>query len=255
MASKTLTIRALRTVLASFAFLATLLFGACAGSPPAITHHAPLPENIQVDPPGSMQIITRLGPTQLTTALRALGIPFDRQILHEDSAFTLPEAPVAILDEGALDDETIAHFYPRLLRWARDGGTLIVLMQSPESMSRLPNYIGQDIMPRSVTYTIDLFPAREKEQSLIWPNRIDRADLDSFRVGTRQLSHGNGAARAIIAGNTIRPDSSAALLTEPFGKGTMWYVGLPITARAAAGLPAEQKLLANIVSAVRRRDL
>jgi hypothetical protein len=80
------------------------------------------------------------------------------------------------------------------------------------------------------------------------PNQIRHADLDSLSPRARQLAQGGKGARAVISANLQSPDSSATLLLEPAGRGSIWYVAMPLTQRAAAGYEAEQKILANMLS-------
>jgi hypothetical protein len=254
MASNTPTIHS--ASIATLCLTALLVLGpGCSASRPVAHRPPPLPENVLADPPRLVDILTPPGPSPLATALRALGIPFRRSIVHEDSALAMPQSPFAILDEEIMASEAGARMLPGLLRWTRAGGTMVMLVQSPGVMAELRRRVPQDIIQREVSYTLQLHPAHEHEKILAEPNRITRSDLDSLAPGARQLALGNVDARAVIAGNTIHPDSSAALLVEPYGKGALWYLGFPVTARAAAGDPAGQKLLANIASALARRRL
>ena len=100
---------------------------------------------------------------------------------------------------------------------------------------------------RAVGHGVDLVTPQPGYRALVAPNAIGRDDLEAYSERTAQFARGR-SARAIIAGNLDRPDSSAALLRAIYGKGTIFYVAFPIAAGAAEGSPADQRLLANLLS-------
>lgn len=237
------------------ALLAAIATAGCGGAKP-VPRKITLPENVIAHPPSMSVIVTRPGPTSLATSLRALGVRFSRVTIVEKREMVLPETPVIILDEEALVDEEVLRQYPELLRWTKEGGTLIILRQDPRTMQTLRARGHGDVASREVSYRVELHPAGDREPLLSWPNPISRADLDSLGLEAHQLAFGNSESKVLLAGNTQHVDSSATILVEPFGAGTLWYVGVPIAARAATGLPAEQKMLANLLTAVGpRREL
>ena len=102
--------------------------------------------------------------------------------------------------------------------------------------------------PREPGYTLTIGAPEPRHPVLVRPNIVTPGDIDSLSQRARRLVRGSRNARAILAGNLQRPDSSAAILRDPTGAGAIWYVAFPVARRAAAGYEAEQKLLANLLS-------
>jgi hypothetical protein len=122
------------------------------------------------------------------------------------------------------------------------------LRQEPETLVKLRARIRYAVVSHALEFRVELAAPFRSHRALSIPNTVNKADLDSFSVRTTQLAFGTASAKAILAANLQRPDSSAALLLEPNGRGSLWYCSFPIAERAAAGYEAEQKLLANLIS-------
>jgi hypothetical protein len=225
------------------AALPLLLFG-CGGRP-IITRV--LPENVMAQPVGTVGIISLNDSSAIITAMRALGIPFHRIPVDSIERVERYGFRQLLMDEDLLEDEGVMKGYRGFLDHIRKGSTLILLRQKPEVMRRLAEP-AVTVVPREVEYSITLLLPRGDHPLVTTPNHLLRRDLDSLSPFTHQLSHGDRSARAVIAANLQSPDSSAALLVQPAGRGAIWYVAFPIAQRAAAGYEAEQKLLANLVS-------
>ncbi len=154
-----------------------------------------------------------------------------------------------IVDEEAFEDDAVAKAYPQVLdHAAKYGLTVIVLRQRSKTLGKLMPNLAHPVIARDVEYRIALATARRGDRVMNVPNSIDPDNFDSLSARTAQLVHGGADARAIISANLDAPDSSAAMLWEPFRRGATWYLSFPLTARAAAGFEAEQKILANLVS-------
>jgi hypothetical protein len=236
--------RTIRTaLLAPIAIL--ILIGSGCGSTPTVTRV--LPENIMAQPVGTVGVVSLTDGSPLLTSLRALGIPYRRIPVDSLSRLERYTFPQVVLDEELLEDERASKAYRLIIDKVRSGPTLILLHQNPETLQKLTS-AAATLIPRGVEYTITLVIPRTGHPVMTTPNMIRRADLDSLSPRTRQLALGGRGARAVIAANLQSPDSSAALLLEPAGKGTIWYVAMPVTTRAAAGYEAEQKILANLLS-------
>jgi hypothetical protein len=222
-----------------------LLAAACGTSRPA---PSALPENIAADPRGAVGIIAPSPTSTLPTALRALGVPF-RRLAHDDFEESMLDGlSLVVLDEGAVDDPAVPLALPRLFDRSRTAGlSLVVLAQTDETGRETLRRNLAPFEPRRVSHGIELVAPQRGHRLLVSPNTINADDLEQYAERTHQLARGKGG-RAILAGNLDRPDSSAALLRVPYGKGTVLYVAFPLAARAAEGYAAEQRLLANLLS-------
>jgi|GEM_PF-2045274 len=228
------------------ALLLTAVAG-CGGArsiPPRV-----FPENIVAHPRGTIGVVAPGERPPLLTALRALGVPYHHLSLKDFAGLDLTPYVVMILDEGALEYDGAAPAYARMLEHTtRTGGTLIVLNQPTPALRQISTRLPLKLVPRDIDYRIDLALPRRDDPVTVQPNAITRGNLDSLARKTSQLVYGGRDARALIAANLDAPDSSAALLWEPVGKGTVWYLAVPVAGYAAAGYEAEQKVVANLVS-------
>jgi hypothetical protein len=234
-----------RYALRAATLLLTLAAG-CGGAQRITT--SGLPANVMAQPRGTVGILTTTASSDLSRALRALGIPHKRlasQTLRED-LFTMQ---IVMVDEDALDDDATVREYARILDHAAQYGTVVVLLhQDSKTMRNIAGKLRHKVYPRDVEYGIRLVTTKKSDPVLNYPNTLTRTNYDSLGARARQLVSGGSDARGIIAANVESPDSSATMLWEPFEKGFVWYLSVPVTAHAAAGYEAEQKLLANLVS-------
>lgn len=228
--------------------LLLLAFLVCAGCGTA-TEHATrsLPENIMAHPAGTVGLLTASPASALPTALRALGIPYVQITPENFMKSDLALYPTYLLDELALDEEKMAPIYRRAMQETRYGKTFIMLRQNMKPLAAITAPIRR-ITPRDVDFGLRLVSIRPSDPMLNHPNDITRADMDSLARGASQIVAGGPDARAILSSNTNDADRAALLLWDPYENGAVWYLSIPIVARAAAGHPAEQKLLANLLS-------
>lgn len=228
------------------ALLCALLLTGCGSAPVRLP--AVMPENVALHPIGRVGVVTLAEPASLSTSIRALGVPFRRVPVDSLRRHDLSDLSFVIVDERALDDPRVDAGIFALFEYARTGGRLILLQQQPEAFIKLLPRTTETVLARPVEYAITLRTPMPEHPLLNRPNAITAGHLDSLSRGTRQLAQGSANARAILAGNLDRPDSSAALLREPMGRGVVWYIAFPVATRAALGYEAEQKLLANLLS-------
>ena len=226
--------------------LLTVLLAACGSGRPAPSL---LPENIAAEPRGMLGIVATSPTTSLPTALRALGVPYRTLPIVDLDDRQFEGLSMIVFDEGSLDDPKLADALPRLFDHARTTSTpLLMLAQTHDKGRETLRMNAAPIEPRAVGYSVDLVAPQSNHRVLITPNRIDADDLEVLSESVSQLARGRSGGRAILAGNLERPDSSAALLRVPYGKGSIWYVAFPLAAPAASGLGAGQRMLANLVS-------
>jgi hypothetical protein len=232
--------------LCSIALCIVLALASGCGSPPVIT--TVLPENVMAHPPHVVGVVSLDTASPIYTALRALGVRYHRVPIDSLTRYDRYRLPIVILDRELLEDERVAGAWQIFLDHIRKGGTtLMLLQQQPETMRKLASRYS-NVLPRPVAYSLSLVLPQPDHPVATTPNRILDEDLDSLSLYANQLALGDRQARAIISANLQSPDSSAAILLAPNGRGAVWYIGMPIMARAAAGYPAEQRLLANILS-------
>lgn len=206
-----------------------------------------LPGNIMARPNGIVGVVTVGAISSLPTALRALGVPFEQISTEGFGKRDLTRYKTIVIDEFAFDEESLGPIYRRIMLEVKYGRTLIILRQQEK---RLPVVTGpvRRITAREIDFGVRLTTVRRTDPMLTSPNAITRENLDSLAREARQLASGGPTSRAIISSTTSEADRAALLLWEPYEDGAVWYLAIPIVARAAAGLEAEQKLLANLLS-------
>lgn len=226
----------------------TVLAAGCGSPPKPFVKHT-LASNILAQPRGKVGLVTTSFASPMRTALRALGIQYGTISLAQVATADLSVYPIVILDEGALDGEKTSAAYEGLVsNVSKYGQTLLILRQSTEVIRKIGGFSQFRLVARDVEYRIVLATPRSGDPVMFRPNPVTRADLDSLSTGTHQLAMGGKEARAIISANLVSPDSSAALLWQPIARGQIWYLSVPIAARAADGRDAERRLLCNLLS-------
>ena len=234
--------------MALLAVVAMLAAGGCAGTPKPTVART-LVANILAEPRGTIGLVLADYSSPTPTAFRALGIPFRAIPLAQATTADFSVFQTVMLDEDALSADKGYAAYGSLIEAVKKHGlTLVVLRQTTELLAKASRVLPYQLSPRDVEFQLTLATPRRTDPMMRAPNEIGREDLDSMSRQTRQLATGGPDSRAIISANLVSPDASAALLWEPFHNGAVWYVSFPITARAAAGRVAEQKLLANLAS-------
>ncbi len=238
-----------RSVPALLVAAALIGVSGCGGTTTVAFNH--LPGNVMAHPFGRAEIISSAASPEVATALRALGIP--AHVVPFDSVDDIGARPdpFVVVAEHALDDQRLLGSLPIVLESVRRGGTVLMLVQSPESLHLLRARYGNIAEPKVVDHSLQLVrPRREipPMAAMDRPNEVRNSDLDSLALGARQVVVLSGDARAVIAASLLSPDSSAVLTWQPFGHGQLWYLAAPVSARAASGYGAEQRLLANLMS-------
>ena len=235
--------RVMRRTRIAIALLLTI--GSC-GSPAHV--RTTLPENVAADPRGLVGIIAPAPTTALPAALRALGVPYRLIPPADIDERQLEGLSLVVVDERAIDELAVAQALPRLFDDTRTAGRpLLILTQSNERGVEALRANAAPFEPRPVAHGVELAAPRGVHRALVAPNVLRGDDIAIFSDRTTQLVRGRNA-RALLAGNLDRPDSSAALVRVTYGKGAVYYVSFELTAGAADGQPAEQRLLANLVS-------
>jgi len=217
----------------------------CGSSPKVAT--ASLPANVMARPRGIVGVIPAPENSHLPEALRALGVPYRVLPIEGFTQHDLTHYSTIVVDEMALDNDAMTPVYGRIMREVRFGRNVVILHQRAERISALSGP-ARKIVAREVDFTLRLVTIRGADPMLKSPNAITREDLDSLGRHANQIVAGGADARAILSSNTNDADKAAVLLWDRYEDGTIWYLSVPIVARAAAGHPSEQRLLANLLS-------
>jgi hypothetical protein len=143
---------------------------------------------------------------------------------------------------------------PSLLAYAKNGGHLIVLYQTPEfvpgQMAPFPatlpgnaEEISEETAPVQVLAT--------NHPVLSYPNKITAADFDNWveQRGSKFFSEWNPAYTPILSSNDAgqKPQSGGWLMAK-YGAGHYTYFAYSLHRQLPYGVPGAYRLLANLVS-------
>src|SRR5687767_9299231 len=119
------------------------------------------PENILAEPRGTVGIIQLPPSTMLSTALRAIGVPYRILPIGELDDSHVDGLVLVMIDEGAFDDENVPRALPRLLDKARTSALpLFILSQTSERTGEIMRANAAPIEPRTVEYDVTLVAAQ-----------------------------------------------------------------------------------------------
>jgi hypothetical protein len=147
----------------------------------------------------------------------------------------------------------------RLLDYARNGGNLIVLYNTPPDLdpARMAPFPAD--LPRDAEEVSEedspvaiLAPGHEV---LTWPNRITPSDFEGWveQRGSKFFKTWDPAYTPIIATHDQgQPFQAGGWLTAPYGKGRYTYFAYALHRQLPYGVPGAYRLLANLISAGRR---
>jgi LmbE family N-acetylglucosaminyl deacetylase len=146
----------------------------------------------------------------------------------------------------------------RLLRYAEDGGRLVVQYQTAEAAIRgrigpLPLTISRD---RVSVEDAPVRLLRPDHPLLTSPNRIGPGDFTGWvqERGLYFASPFDTSYDALLASaDPGEPDRTGGLLYARHGRGDFVYTGLSFFRQLPAGVPGAYRLLANLVSPANRR--
>jgi hypothetical protein len=191
--------------------------------------------------------------------LRQLGIPLT--VIEPDKLAGADLAKYTTVVVGTRAYESSAALVaanPRLLDFARAGGTLVVqygqfemanpgIMPYPVTIMRPGDRVTEEDAPVRVTD-----PA---SPLLTAPNRIGPRDWDGW-VQERSLymprTHDERYRSMLSMNDTGEPPNDGAILVAPLGKGTYVYTTLALFRQLPAGVPGGARLFVNLLSADQR---
>lgn len=188
-------------------------------------------------------------------ALGAAGVPVTVLDLDRLPAALLDSLDVVVIGPRAYEiNNTLRRLHPRLLEWARAGGTLIIQYQQYQYVEGgfppLPLTIGRphDRVTDEQAQVTQLMP---RHPAVRTPNLIEAADFDGW-IQERGLYFARSWDPAWQELLEMSDPGEAArrgsLLIAPFGKGTVVYTGLAFFRQLPAAVPGAWKLFANLLA-------
>jgi LmbE family N-acetylglucosaminyl deacetylase len=188
--------------------------------------------------------------------LRQLGVPVTIIQPGELPAWDLSRFSTVVIGTRAFDaNRSLAAFAPRLLDFARGGGTLIV--QYGQNLGLTPQVFPFPLawQPTAERVTVEDAPVTVLDPGsrlLGYPNRIADADWKGW-----------AQERALYMPSTIDPryqallemhdpgekENRGAILTAPVGKGVFVYTSLSLFRQLPGAVPGGARLFVNLLSA------
>jgi hypothetical protein len=143
---------------------------------------------------------------------------------------------------------------PRLLEYARQGGTLVV-QYGAQNMNALPGITPYPLQwaPRAARVTMETAPVTVLQPThplLTFPNRIGAVDWEGWaqeRATYMPSTIDKRYTSLLRMNDPEEPANDGALLVAPLGKGRYVYVTLALFRQLPAGVPGAARLLANLV--------
>ncbi len=192
---------------------------------------------------------------RIPEALAAAGVPFRLLGAADLEGGSLDSLDVLVIGPRAYEvNDALARANPRLLRFARAGGTLLIQYQQyqfvdggfaplPLTIARPHDRVTDETAP------MRFLPGSEVLRTA--PNRITEGDFDGW-VQERGLYFAgtwDPAWRPMLESHDAgMPPLQGGLLVAPFGKGTVIYTGLSFFRELPAGVVGAWKLFANLLA-------
>jgi len=192
---------------------------------------------------------------RIPEVLRAAGVAF--RLLSDDdlSGPLLDSLDVLVIGPRAYEtSEALQRAHPRLLKFAEDGGTLIIQYQQyqfvqgnytpfPFTIARPHDRITDE------TAAVRWLPGSERMQRT--PNRLDQADFDGW-VQERGLYFANTWddrwSPMIEMDEPGEEPRRGGLLVADHGKGKVIYTGIAFFRQLPAAVPGAWRLFANLLA-------
>jgi hypothetical protein len=214
--------------------------------------------SLQVAPGLNVAYVPGVG-DNVAPMVRQLGIPLT--VIEPDKLATADLARYTTIVVGTRAYESspaLVAANPRLLDFARNGGTLVVQYGQFEMMS-------PGIMPYPITIvrpgdrvTEEDAPVRVTDPGspiLNGPNKIGPRDWEGW-VQERSLymprTHDERYRSMLSMNDPGEPANDGAILIAPLGKGTYVYTTLALFRQLPAGVPGGARIIANLLSADQR---
>jgi hypothetical protein len=147
----------------------------------------------------------------------------------------------------------------RLLDYARAGGNLVVLYNTPEFTPGTQAPFPASLPPDAEEVSEERAPVeilRPDHPLLSWPNRIGPADFDGWieQRGSKFFATWDSRYTALLSTHDRgqRPQHGG-MLHAPYGKGQYTYMAYALHRQLPAGVPGAYRVLANLIAGERKR--
>lgn len=211
--------------------------------------------DIEVPPRLSVAYVAGVGDAS-PGYLRQLGVPVTVIQPQEVAEWDLSQFSTVVIGTRAFDaSPSLVAFAPRLMDFARDGGTLVV--QYGQTMAQVPAAFPYPLAwsQPAERVTVEDVPVTVLDPSakvLTFPNRIENSDWDGWVQ-----------ERALYMPSTIDPryqapiemhdpgenENRGAILVAPVGKGTYVFTSLSLFRQLPGGVAGSARLWLNLLSA------
>lgn len=199
--------------------------------------------NVAIDSTGKVGLLTSLDHSILAGSLRRLGIRWQRV---QSPAIPSPDIlPTLIVDRATLTSDTAQA--RAISRFAEEGGSVVVLAQSPDAWNRNPLIPGVSLTLAQGYDENSTVDADTTHPFFSKPNVIARTDWDEwlwYRSPAAVQIHSTG----IEIPARIQSDGNPVLMTYRAGKGRITYVNLALHLQLLNVHPGVLRLLANLVA-------
>ncbi len=195
----------------------------------------------------------------LERALAALGVDAKKLTVDEIAKSDLSPFQTIIIDNRGYEaHHDLIPLNSRLLKFAEDGGTLIVfyhrINEWKSEFAPYPITLGNERVTEEDAPITFLQP---NHPLLRFPNKITQADFANW-VQERGLyfpREWDPRYTAVLATNDKgEPQLKGGLLVAPYGKGNYIYTSLVWYRQLRAGHPGGYKVFANLISYGRKKE-
>lgn len=188
--------------------------------------------------------------------LRQLGVPITVIQPQEIAQWDLSRFSTVVIGTRAFDaSPSLVAFAPRLMDFARDGGTLVV--QYGQTTAQVPAAFPYPLAwsQPAERVTVEDSPVTVLDPGakvLTFPNRIDKGDWDDW-VQERALYMPSTIDRRYQAPVEMHDpgekENRGAILVAPVGKGTYVFTSLSLFRQLPGGVTGSARLWLNLLSA------
>lgn len=188
--------------------------------------------------------------------LRQLEVPITSIRPAELPQWDLTAFTTVVLGPRALEaDPSLARSVPRLVEFARNGGTLV--LQYGQTFNSVPALFPfpmqwQQSSPRVTVEDAPVTVLDPRSRLLNFPNRIGEADWAEWVQERALYMPATIDARyrtPVEMHDPDEPENRGAIVTAPFGRGTFVFTSMSLFRQMPAGVAGGARLFVNLMSA------